>query len=127
MTKHLLPIFAFALSAACAVNAAEAWWPQFRGLNGSGVSASAKPPVEFAPGTNQLWKISVPPGASSPCVWRDRIFLTAFEGGTLETHCYQRRDGKLLWKQKVTPEKLEAFHATEGSPASSSPASRSTP
>ena len=41
------------------------------------------------------------------------------EGGKLETHCYQRRDGKLLWKQKVTPEKLEDFYATEGSPASS--------
>ncbi|MBI3880612.1 MAG: PQQ-binding-like beta-propeller repeat protein [Verrucomicrobia bacterium] len=94
-------------------------WPQFRGPNCSGVSESAKPPIVFAPGTNQLWKISVPPGASSPCVWGDRIFLTAFDGGKLETHCYARRDGKLLWKHAAPADKLEEFHSTEGSPAAS--------
>lgn len=94
-------------------------WPQFRGPNGSGVSDSAKPPTAFAPGTNQLWKVSVPPGASSPCVWGERIFLTAFDGGKLETHCYARRDGKLLWKRTAKVEKLEDFHSTEGSPAAS--------
>jgi outer membrane protein assembly factor BamB len=119
MTKHLLSFFTVVMSTVGTVSAAEAWWPQFRGPNASGVSESAKPPTEFAPGTNQLWKTAVPPGASSPCVWRDWIFLTAFEDGKLETLCYGRRDGKLLWKQAVTPEKLEEFHATEGSPAAS--------
>jgi outer membrane protein assembly factor BamB len=94
-------------------------WPQFRGPNGSGVSDSAKPPTVIAPGTNQLWKVAVPPGASSPCVWGDRIFLTAFDGGKLETHCYARRDGKLLWKRTAPADKLEEFHSTEGSPAAS--------
>jgi len=117
MTKHLLSFFAVAV-ASLTTNAAE-WWPQFRGPNASGVSESAKPPTEFAPGTNQLWKVSVPPGMSSPCVWERRIFLTAFENGKLETHCYDRRDGKLLWKQDARTEKLEEFHATEGSPAAS--------
>jgi outer membrane protein assembly factor BamB len=98
MTKHIFSVLAGAMSAVCTATAAETWWPQFRGPNGSGVSESAQPPVEFAPGTNQLWKISVPPGMSSPCVWLDWIFLTAFDHGKLETHCYQRRDGKLLWK-----------------------------
>src|SRR5262245_24932616 len=96
MTKHLLSFWAILLTS-LSNNAAE-HWPQFRGPNGSGVSESAKPPKEFAPDTNQLWKIAVPPGASSPCVWSDRIYLTAFEDGKLETLCYQRRDGKLLWK-----------------------------
>ena len=59
---------------------------------------------------------------SSPCVWGDRIFLTAFADGKLETHCYQRRDGKLVWKQDAKAEKLEEFHPTEGSPAASTPA-----
>lgn len=100
--------------------AADAWWPQFRGPNCSGVSETAHPPVAFAPGTNQLWKVSTPGGMSSPVVWGDRIFLTAFDAGRLEVVCLSRRDGKQLWKQVVPVEKLEEFHATEGSPAASS-------
>jgi outer membrane protein assembly factor BamB len=87
MIKHLLAVFTVALNSVNVVNAAETWWPQFRGSNGSGVSESAKPPVEFGPGTNQLWKIPVPSGMSSPCVWRDRVFLTAFDGARLQTLC----------------------------------------
>ena len=116
-----LPFLAVALAVVSSVHA-ETWWPHFRGPNCSGVSETAKPPVEFAPGTNQLWKISTPPGASSPCVWRDWIFLTAFDGGKLQTICYQRRDGKLLWKRDAKADELEEFHATEGSPAASTPA-----
>ncbi len=122
MTKYLLLVFASAMSAVCTAKTAEAWWPQFRGPNASGVSESAKPPVEFGRGTNQLWKVSAPPGTSSPCVWRDWIFLTAFENGKLETLCYQRRDGRLLWKADAKAETLEDFHTTEGSPASATPA-----
>ena len=122
MKKNLFLIFAVAIGVVGSANASETWWPQFRGPNCSGVSESAKPPIEFGSGTNQLWKISVPPGASSPCVWGDRIFLTAFDGGKLETHCYQRHDGKLLWKRDAKAEALEEFHSTEGSPAASTPA-----
>ena len=100
--------------------AAESWWPQFRGPNCSGVSETAHPPAEFGPGTNQSWKIAVPGGMSSPVVWGDRIFLTAFDAGKLEVHCYARKDGQQLWKRAVPAEKLEEFHSTEGSPAASS-------
>ena len=122
MKKYTSIVFVVALGMACAANGSETWWAQFRGPNGSGVSESAKPPVTFGPGTNQLWKISVPPGASSPCVWRDLIFLTGFEDGKLLTLCYQRSDGKLLWRRDAHAEKLEEFHAEEGSPAASTPA-----
>ena len=122
MIKHLFSLFVAAISTACTTNAADAWWLQFRGPNCSGVSESAKPPTEFAPGTNQLWKIAAPPGMSSPCVWNDRIFLTAFEDGKLETVCYQRRDGKLLWKADAKAKKIEEFNSSEGSPAASTPA-----
>jgi outer membrane protein assembly factor BamB len=100
--------------------AAELWWPQFRGPNCSGVSETARPPTTFGPGTNQLWKAAVPGGMSSPVVWSDRIFLTAFDSGKLEVQCYARKDGRLLWKHAVPAEKLEEFHVTEGSPAASS-------
>ena len=122
MTKYLAALSGVFVAAALTTASAETWWPHFRGPNCSGVSETAKPPAEFAPGTNQLWKIATPSGMSSPCVWRDRIFLTAFDGGKLQTLCYQRRDGKLLWKQDARVTELEEFHATEGSPAASTPA-----
>lgn len=116
--KRILCCFVLALSSS--TYGAESFWPQFRGPNASGVSDTAHPPSAFAPGTHQQWKVSVPSGASSPVVWGDRIFLTAFDAGKLEVHAYARQDGHLLWKQVVPAEKLEEFHATEGSPAASS-------
>ena len=116
-------LISVAVAVVClAVNsfAAEVWWPQFRGPNCSGVSETAHPPVAFAPGTNQLWKTAVPPGSSSPVVWGDRIFLTAFDSGKLEVQAYSRKDGRQLWKRAVPAAKLEEFHVTEGSPAASS-------
>jgi outer membrane protein assembly factor BamB len=97
-------------------------WPAFRGPNSSGVSLTAKPPVKFGPNERALWKIDVPWSPSSPCVAGDRIFLTTFYEGKLETRCYDRRDGKLLWSRGASAEKLEEFHPTEGSPAASTPA-----
>ncbi len=122
MKHKLFLALGISLSLAGISKGADSWWPQFRGPNSSGVSDTAKPPLEFGPGTNQLWKISVPSGASSPCVWRDLIFLTGFEDGKLLTLCYQRGDGKLLWTREAHAEKLEEFHAEEGSPAASTPA-----
>ncbi|HMP82482.1 MAG TPA: PQQ-binding-like beta-propeller repeat protein [Verrucomicrobiota bacterium] len=118
---RLLPIFAATVGAALTASATDNW-PQFRGPNASGISDSAKPPAVFAPGTNRIWKIPVPSGASSPCVWGDLIFLTAFEDGKLETLCYQRKDGKLLWKADAKAEKIEDYNIAEGSPAASTPA-----
>src|SRR4051794_10022538 len=119
MNKTLSGFVALLLAATCAANGAQLWWPQFRGPNASGVSASAQPPVDFGPGTNQLWKTSVPPGASSPCVWGDRIYLTALADGKLETLCYQRRDGKLLWERDAGAKQLEEYNLGEGSPTAS--------
>lgn len=122
MKKYFSFVFAIALTAAGAAGGAEGSWPQFRGPNASGVSASAKPPADFGPGTNQLWKTSVPSGASSPCVWGDWIFLTAFDNGKLQTLCYQRRDGQLLWKRDAPSDTIEDYNTSEGSPAASTTA-----
>jgi outer membrane protein assembly factor BamB len=94
-------------------------WPQFRGPNASGIADTEKPPLTFGPGTNELWKVAVPAGASSPCIWKDRIFLTGFEDGKLSTLCYDRRNGKLLWRRAAPAETIERFMANEGSPAAS--------
>src|SRR5258706_13262215 len=97
-------------------------WPQFRGPNASGVGDDKPAPAEFGPTKNLLWKTSIPPGASSPCIVAGRIFLTAFDAGKLQTICLSRADGKILWTQVLKPEKVEAYLARRGSPASATPA-----
>jgi len=97
-------------------------WPQFRGPNGSGVATKARPPIKIGPTNNVHWCIDVPWSPSSPCVWADRIFLTTFVDGELQTRCYATRTGDLFWSRGIKPRKLEAFHSTDGSPAASTPA-----
>jgi outer membrane protein assembly factor BamB len=98
-------------------------WPQFRGPAGSGVAPDgARPPIQIGPDTNLKWKVAVPPGASSPVVAGDRLFLTGFEGGKLFTLAYRRADGAELWRKEAPAGKIEPFEKTEGSPAASTPA-----
>ncbi|MEA3209344.1 MAG: outer membrane protein assembly factor BamB [Chthoniobacter sp.] len=97
-------------------------WPRFRGPGGTGVAEGGKPPVEFGPEKNVLWKVDAPPGPSSPCLWGSRIFLTAFESGKLWTLCLDRATGRELWRRDAGAEKIEAYLAGQGSPAASTPA-----
>ena len=113
-----LTVFA-ALSFQCTYAAAV--WPQFRGPNCSGISESDKPPVEFGPTTNLLWKSALPAGMSSPCIWNDRIFLTGFADTKLSTLCLRRSDGQVLWRQIAPAEQIEEVNP-DSSPASSTPA-----
>lgn len=97
-------------------------WPQFRGANTSGVSASGRPPTQIDPKAGAAWSVEVPWSPSSPVIWGDRIFLTTFHDGQLETRCHDRADGRLRWARGVKPEAVEDFHRSDGSPAASSPA-----
>lgn len=96
-------------------------WPQFRGPNGSGVCEQCRPPVAFGPGRQQLWKVPVPPGLSSPIVWNDQVFLTAVESGRLWTIALRARDGRERWRRPAPVAVLETVHAFN-SPAAPSPA-----
>ena len=91
-------------------------WPQFRGPDGLAVALEGKPPVHFGPGSNVVWKISLPSGNSSPCVWSNHLFLTTHDQGGIETLALDRRDGKILWRKAAPAEKLEPTHKL-GSPA----------
>ena len=97
-------------------------WPQFRGPNGSGVADGQKPPVEFGPDKNVKWKVPVPSGLSSPIVAGNKLVITAFEDGKLYTIAYTLADGKEAWRAEAPVKKLEVYHKTEGSPATSTPA-----
>src|SRR5262245_51763129 len=56
---------------------AQANWPQWRGLNGSGISYETGLPTEWDETKNIRWKAAIPGrGHSSPIVWGNRVFLT---------------------------------------------------
>ncbi|HEV2971176.1 MAG TPA: PQQ-binding-like beta-propeller repeat protein [Pirellulales bacterium] len=98
---------------------AEDNWPRFRGPNGSGVSESQHPPVPIDRDSMLRWKVAVPAGVSSPCVWGKHLFLTAVEDGKLWTLAYDCDNGHLLWRAEAPAKEIEKFHAIEGSPAAS--------
>ena len=99
-------------------------WPNFRGINCSGIaSPDQDPPVTFGPDKNVLWKISLPGGHSSPCIWGDRIYISGYqeEGKLLEMLCIDRKSGKIKWQNSITVDAFEKFHP-ESNPATATPA-----
>ncbi len=77
-----------ALAAAASPGASAAGdtnWPQWRGPEGSGVSAERGLPEEWGEAKNVRWKTPLPgKGHSSPVVWGKRVFVTtAVEGAVV--------------------------------------------
>jgi len=97
------------------------WWPQFRGPDSTGIG-DGKPPVNFGPNQNVIWKTPIATGLSSPIIWEGRIFLTEFnrESKQLATLCIDRATGKVLWRRAVQPAQIEKVHEIS-SPAGSTP------
>src|SRR6266498_4583098 len=99
-------------------------WSQFRGPNGTGVSASTGLPEEFGPNKNVIWKTALPPGHSSPVLTRNRIFVTAHskekENYKLLVICLYRQTGRLLWQREVPRSHVGRLQNVNG-PASPSP------
>jgi outer membrane protein assembly factor BamB len=98
---------------------ADGAWPAFRGPGGMGVSGATGLPVEWDTDQNVAWKTALPgAGASTPIVFGDRIYLTAYTGyfvpgesggspDQLKRHLLALRleDGRILW-DKAIPAKL---------------------
>lgn len=118
----ILTLIPFAAGAGPADRAGPLPWPQFRGPNGTGIG-DGKPPVEFGPGKNVLWKVSIGSGLSSPVIASGRIFLTEFDHDAkqLSTLCLDQITGKVLWRRSVTPAQIEKVHEIS-SPAAPTPA-----
>ena len=113
MTKLLL-----ALALATFVSGEE--WSQFRGPNGTGVSATTGLPETFGPAKNVLWKTALPAGHSSPVLTRDRIFVTAHDKDKLFVISLDRATGKILWQKEVPRAQAGRLQNVNG-PASPSP------
>jgi outer membrane protein assembly factor BamB len=98
-------------------------WMQFRGPNGTGVSASTGLPVEFGPGA-AVWKTPLPPGHSSPVVTATRIFVTAHtadkENYSLSVIGLDRQSGRIAWQRDV-PRRQKGRLQNVNGPASPSP------
>lgn len=100
-------------------------WPQWRGPHLNGTADGKDLPVQWSEKENIVWKIALPSwSGSTPAVWGDRIFISSpaattkqpaaqTEGGrpgrpardpggdVINLHCFNRGDGKELWKHEV--------------------------
>jgi outer membrane protein assembly factor BamB len=92
-------------------------WNQFRGPNGAGIAAGFKPPLKIV-ADQVAWKTPLPPGKSSPVLWRDRIFLTGVEDDRLTTLALDANSGKVLWKRLAPEVPLERIHSANSVAAS---------
>jgi outer membrane protein assembly factor BamB len=98
-------------------------WPQFRGINCSGIAAEDQnPPISFGPDKNLLWKTSLPIGFSSLSIWGDCIFTTGIDEKKklLKLFCLDRNDGTIRWEEGIAVKEFEKIHAI-GNAATATP------
>ncbi len=115
---------------------AEPNWAGFRGPNGMGTSAAKGLPVTWGNSENIAWKVPLPgPGASSPIVFGDRIYLTCYTGffipgesggsqDNLKRHllALKRSDGSLVWDKAVAAKLPEEDRIRDHGFAANTPA-----
>jgi outer membrane protein assembly factor BamB len=115
-------LFLTASIACCQLEQEAYQWSHFRGHNSSGIASSdASPPLVFGPEKHVKWKVDLPEGTSSPVIWENRLYLTAYiqEKGALLILCLDRSNGEIHWCDSIFPEKIEKYHSIS-SPAQSS-------
>ena len=89
-------------------------WPQWRGPTGDGLSTETGLPTEWGPDKNVAWKFRLPGrGSSTPCVWGDRIFLTALDGTDRVVLCVGT-DGAERWRRKLGTGSRTSYKGDEG-------------
>ncbi len=93
------------LALACVLSpsaAVSAHWPNFRGPELNGSSASAHVAERWSVDDGLRWSVDLPgPGSSTPAVWGRRLFLTAANAdGELLAMCLDTSDGSVQWQRK---------------------------
>ena len=139
--RGLVALIAWTVSLNAAVNDPKNW-AQWRGPDMTGVSRTAKPPIEWSETKNIRWKAQIPGrGSSSPIVYGNRVYLlTAIPVGVtgdaqhaprgampqrgvhqFKVLAIDRKTGKTVWEQVAREEEPhEAAHGDNGTWASSS-------
>ena len=97
-------------------------WPAWRGPTGQGYCFEKNVPMRWSATENVRWKVKLEhSGNSTPIVSKGRVFVTMANtyGMVRSLMCYDRTDGKLLWKNDVFyPQALPLTAAGIGHPAS---------
>lgn len=114
----VLTICAFSLSIVQAED-----WPQFRGPNSTGISATTKHlPVKFSNTENIKWSAELGDGVGSPVVAAGRLFASGMTGKeTVSLFAFDAATGKKLWQRDWPTGKLSEVQETN-SQASATPA-----
>lgn len=116
MHRHLL-------AALCLVPVLHAEdWPQFRGINASGISASKGLPLEFSADKNVAWKARLGDGVGSAIVKNGIVFATGMAGNTTAAvHAFDAATGAVKWRTEFETGTLPRI-TPPNSHASSTPA-----
>ena len=123
-------LFAFAILFLITVlaPAPAADWTQFRGPGGLGTSADKGVPLTWSQSENLAWKVELPgAGSSSPVIFGDKIFLTAFSGYNVPGQpqgsqndlkryvlCLDRKTGRTVWSKNLAVKLPEQERMREG-------------
>src|SRR2546422_2927967 len=114
-STRLFRQLSFLATLAVLVAASADTWPQWRGPEGTGVSAEKNLPLHWGTNSNVRWRVPlVDRGNSTPVVWGNRVFITqAIEKENRRTlMCFNRADGKPLWQSGATYPEKESSHET---------------
>src|SRR5690606_34079731 len=115
-TSLAVPAMLLCVLAGIAQPAGASEWSQFRGPGGQGIHRG-EVPIAWGPNQNIAWKTRLPgPGASSPIVHRDHVYVTCYTGYglrdapqgemdrlMLHVLCFDRNDGRILWDKPLAP------------------------
>lgn len=89
-------------------------WPQFLGA-GSAARARGADTLSFDRERDLIYRVELPRGESSPCIWGDQIFVTGFESEQQLMMALDRRTGAERWRHAVpAPERRTYMHADAG-------------
>jgi len=99
-------------------------WPSWRGPSHNGSRAGGDYPTKWTADAVE-WKVALPgKGASSPVVWKDRIFVTAPADG-IDTALAFDLEGGPVWSTAFGPES-KAKHVKLGTSSNASPVTDGT-
>lgn len=87
-----------------AAPASAADWPHWRGPHGTGASPETGLPEKWSATENVAWSVELAsPGAATPIVSGDTVYVTATEGDAVLLWALDRANGALRWKRPIGP------------------------
>ena len=126
--KPVLPLLCLLTHALCLGEdglAQEVAWPQFLGNDGANVAVDAawkeRGTLGFDAEADKLWRIDLPQGSSSPCIWGDRLFITGVDGNESIMLAFDRNTGEELWRLSRESVPLEGVLHVDSNAASPTP------